>query len=84
MLCLYNPDITTTLAQRRQRWHNRRCWHNVAMVAVGTTTLEKRHLVYVGPTSEIALGQRLFASHMPTMSAMLEKIRSENTCSSIF
>ena len=33
---------------------------------------------------KIALGPRLFDNHMPTMSAILENILSENTCSLIF
>ena len=63
---------TTTLAQRRhgRRRHKLR-WRNVIW-----PTLPQRQ--------KIALGQRTFANHMPTMSAMLEKIRSENTCSLIF
>ena len=59
---------TTTLAQRR---HDGRRWHNY----VGATLSQRQQIV---------LGQRIFANHMPMMSAMLEKIRSENTCSLIF
>ena len=72
------------------RWANASM---VAVVAVCTTTLaQRRHgrrwQNYVGATSfshqKIWLGQRLFANHVPTMSAMFEKIRSENTFSLIF
>ena len=71
---VYHPYSTTALAQR------------VGMVAVGTTTLaQRRHgrrrHNYGGATS---FSQRIFANHMPKMSAMLEKIRSENTFSLIF
>ena len=51
---------------------------------VGTTTLAQRHLANVAQRPKIALGQCIFANHMPTMSTMLEKIRSENTCYLIF
>ena len=74
---VYHPDSTTTLAQRRQRWHGRR-WHNyVGTTSVWSPSAQLRWCNVILPT----LGQRIFAKHMPTMSAMLEKIRSENTCS---
>ena len=55
------PRLAIVLLPSHQRWHGRRRHNYVGttgMVAVGTTTLAKRHLANVGPTCNLKFLQK--------------------------